>query len=168
MSNKTTLLLAVCTGIIFLVIGIGFISSSPQTEPKSQTQTKTAATEETLPSAAELRQQLTTETPTITTAITNALPTLEQNYTIERAKLYHKGEWYGAILQYKGSDTNNRDTLRIVLQKKDGSWILRTKTPGILVNRLDIPDAPQSMLNDINQPATLQGTETSPTITPGE
>lgn len=167
MKNKTTLVLLGCVILIFAVIGIGFIFSQPK-NPTPLPQKQPVTTKEILPSTAQLATKLLEEKPVISVALSTAFPTLEQNYSIEREALYHKGEWYGAILQYKGADTNNRDTLRIVMHKKDSSWTLRTKQPYLLVNKIDIPDAPVEMLDAINKPAPLAGTPTSPAITPSE
>lgn len=165
MSNKTTLLLSICVIIIFAVIGVGFGISTLQEQPKKE---PVVATEASLPSKETLRAQLASEQPLIDAALTTAFPNITALYTVERGALYHRGEWYGAILQYKGSDSLNRDTLRIVLQKKASHWQLRTSPPQPLVNKHDLPDAPLEMLDDINRPAPLAGTATSPAITPNE
>lgn len=165
MNNKTTIGLSVCVVIIFAVIGIGFITSRPA---PTQTPAPVVKNEDPLPNEAQLQLQLAGEQPAIHQAITTAFPTVSTDYTIDRAKLYHRGEWYGAILQYKGSDTINRDTLRIVLQKKNGTWIVRSSPPQILISKMDIPNAPNGMIDDLNKPAALPGTDTSPAITPGE
>lgn len=165
MTNKTTILLAACVIVIFGVIGIGFISSQPKAEPVPQKQAPKA---ESLPSEEQLKTKLVSERPAIESLLSTSFPTLTRDYSIERDTLYHKGEWYGAVLQYKGTDVNNRDSLRIVLYKKDAVWTLRTKQPQPLVSKLDIPDAPVEMLDAINKPAALTGTATSPSITPSE
>lgn len=164
MNNRTTILLFAIVIIIFAVIGVGFATSQPQAPAPTQPQ----RTEPPLPSTSELAQILSKEQPAITTSMQAKFPKLQKNYTIERAKLYHRGEWYGAILQYKGTEPTKRDTLRIVMQKKKGEWIVRTNPPQLLVNKIDIPEAPQSMLNDINKPAYLPGSTDSPAITPSE
>ena len=167
MNNKATIVLLACTIAIFAVIGIGFLSSN-KNEPKPAPTVKQSESSEKLPTRSELETLLTSETPAIQRAITATFPTLEQNYTIERSALYNTGDWYGTILQYKGSDVNNRDTLRIVLQKKNGEWVVRTPQPQPLVSHLELTDAPKGMLDDLNKPAPLAGTPTSPAITPSE
>lgn len=166
MKNKTTLLLGIGVLIIIGIIAAGFLFSRPAAPPPAQK--PTPQKQEPLPTTAELEVLLITEQPAITTLLIEQYPNISTDYTVDRAKLYHRGEWYGAILQYKGSDVNNRDTLRIVLQKKNGEWTTKTPIPKPLVNKQDIPDAPISILNDINRAAPLAGTATSPTITPGE
>ena len=165
--NKTTVALIACVVIIFGIIGIGFITSSQQQAPQPTVPQATPSVEKPL-SRSELEAQLTAELPMITATLARAFPTLGQKYTVERSTLYGRGEWYGAVLQYISTDTNNRDSLRVVLQKKNGAWTLRTSQPQLLVNKLDIEDAPAGMLDDINKPAPLSGTPTSPAITPSE
>ena len=115
MNNKTTAILASVVVVIFAVIGVGYITSQPAPQPEKQPATQTEAP---LPTAEELITKLQAEQPAIDTALVAALPQVSTLYTVERGKLYVRGEWYGAILQYKGTDTSNRDTLRIVMQKK--------------------------------------------------
>jgi hypothetical protein len=166
MSNKTTIWLLACTIAIFAVIGFGFLSSRETPEPTPR-QTTSQQESQSLP-IAELDARLLTETTRIQDVIVEKIPEVTDNYTIERARLYGDASWYGAILQYKGSDTLNRDTLRIVLKKKNDTWQLLTPNPQPLVNRVDIPNAPKGMLDDINKPAVLPGTPDSPQITPSE
>lgn len=166
MKNKTTLFLGISVLTIIGIIAAGFLFSQPA--PQQPVQKPTPQKQEPLPTAIELQALLAIEQPAITTLLNERYPNISTDYTVERASLYHRGEWYGAILQYKGSDVNNRDTLRIVLQKKNGNWVIKTPMPQLLVNKRDIPDAPISMLNDINRAAPLTGTETSPAITPDE
>lgn len=161
--NKTTLVMIAAVAGILCVIVFGFISSTPT--PSEQLSEKV---EKPLPSAVELEVKLSQEQSQIHAVLFTAVPQVQENYTLEREKLYLSGEWYGAILQYKGSDVNSRDTLRVVMQKRNEKWILRTVPPTILLNAIDLPDVPLSVLNDVNKPAMLAGTETSPTITPGE
>ncbi len=163
--SKTTPFMAACVVGIVVIIGVGFATSSPAPAPASQPhkQQPTPALSET-----ELTARLQREQPTINEALIATLPNVATLYTTERGKLYHTGEWYGAILQYKGTDAANRDTLRLVMQKKDGVWVVRTAPPQLLVNKHDIPEAPVAMLNDINRPAPLEGTDVSPFITPSE
>lgn len=165
MNSKTTWLLTGCVVVIFAIIGIGFLTANPQPQPAPQPVQQIEAT---LPSEAELQNRLALEQPAITAALQEALPKVELLYITERAKLYHRGEWYGAVLQYTGSDSNNRDTLRIVLYKKEGVWTVRTHPPQLLLNKHDLSDAPIDMLNDLNTPAPLSGTANSPVIIPGE
>lgn len=160
--NKTTRLLAIGAIVILGIIGIGFAASHTSAPPKQ------AVVEKIILSQDELAQLYTQEQTAIETTIHSTLPSLAENYTIERARLYDDGSWYGAILQYRGLDSNNRDTLRLVLQKKEKTWTLRTSPPQPLVSSIDLPEAPTTMLDDLNRPAFLIGTANSPAIAPAE
>lgn len=116
----------------------------------------------------ELAKKLTTEQPTITAVLSAAYPKSATDYTMSSAKLYDKGQWFGAILTYKGSDSMNRDTLRVLMQKKNGVWILRTTPPELLLSAKKYPDIPKSILQSINKPVSLPGTDNSPVINPAE
>lgn len=166
-NSKTTWLLAAATLVIFTVIGVGFITAAPRQQPPQAKHT-TVPKSNPLPNKQELEQKLTIEQPMIHAVLASSFPTITNLYTIEREALYDQGEWYGAILQYKGGDVNSRDTLRVVLQKKNSVWVVRTTPPQILVDKYDLSDAPTAMLDDINRPATLVGAGDSPTITPNE
>ncbi|MFZ1360817.1 MAG: hypothetical protein WAS27_02210 [Candidatus Saccharimonadales bacterium] len=168
MNNKTTLLLSGVVIVIIAIIGVGFVMSPRQTTAPHQsidvstTNTKTGLTRE------QLAKKLLDEQPLIHDVLTHEFPSLTTLYDIERETLYSDGSWYGSILQYKGDDINNRDTLRVVLQKKGGVWTVRTSPPQIIISLHSIPDAPHDMIDDINRPATLIGAGESPTITPDE
>lgn len=95
-------------------------------------------------------------------------PTLLSLYTFNDGKLYDRGQWYATTLTYKGSDTENRDTLRLVAEKQAGQWKLITTSIRPLVSRLTYPSIPRPVLDDINRQAYLPGTATSPEITPGQ
>ncbi len=163
MDNKTTWLLTGAIVAIFAVIGIGYATSQTSKQPI------TATTQpEPLPSKQALGDLLLKEQMSISAALTAQIANVNSLYTTEREQLYDKGQWYGAILQYKGTDSANRDTLRIVMHKQSGQWTVKTTPPQPLVSSIDLPDAPKAMLDDINRPAILLGTDTSPTINPGE
>lgn len=165
--NKSTLWLAIgCILVIAGGVGAGLLLTQDSSAPKQPEPAKTTALP--LPTDAELQAMLTREQPAIMAAIAKELPQLTSLYSLEREQLYHMGEWYGAVLQYKGDEPLNRDTLRMILEKKEGQWYLRTTPPQILLSRHDFPQAPVEMLNDLNTPAPLAGTDNSPAIIPGE
>lgn len=87
-------------------------------------------------------------------------------YTINPGKLYDRGDWYATTLTYIGSDRNNRDTLRLVMQKQSGMWKLITKLPQPLLSAVEYPQVPKAVLDDINKPVYLPGTDISPAIYP--
>jgi len=137
-------------------------ATAPHESTKSQVVTPTTKK---VDLAAKLQQEL----PTITAVITAAYPLISTDYTINNGKLYGDGQWFGTTLTYKGTDTANRDTLRLLLQKKDGSWVLRTTPPQPILSAKAFPDVPKDILQAINQPISLPaGSESSPEINVGE
>ena len=130
-------------------------TQSPKVEPVKQTKPLTKV---------ELEQKLVTELPAITTVLATAYPLIPTTYTIEQGQLFDKGQWFGTTLTYLGTDKDNRDTLRVVMEKKDGNWILLSKPPRPLLSAKDFPNVPVSILKKINQAVSLPGTDSSPTI----
>lgn len=164
MNNKNTTILASLTLIIVAIAVIaGFVASQPAA-PQNSPQTNDQQAKPTTLSSQQLATLLPAETLAINQAISLALPRLTDAYVISTGKLYAEGQWYGTTLMYKGSDEANRDTLRLLLQKKDGAWVVRTLPPQPLLNKHDLPDVPKNILQDINQPAPLPGTASSPAI----
>lgn len=100
----------------------------------------------------------------VTTLLATAYPKATTDYTMSSTKLDDSKKWFTAILTYKGQDTMNRDTLRVLAQKKDGEWILRTTPPEIILSVKKYRDVPEAILKSINKPVSLPGTDTSPTI----
>lgn len=166
MKDQSTMILGIiATGIVALVAMIGFLQHTTNTPPPAQPLAQASSpTLGTPKSEAELTALLQTELPSITTVIAAAYPDISTLYNIQTGKLYGQGQWYGTILTYRGPDTDNRDTLRLLLQKKDNQWLIKTTPPQPLLNVADYPDVPKKILQDLNQPAVLPGTETSPQI----
>lgn len=168
MSNKTTYILAVCTLFILVVsVGVGAFMTQPKSEPQPTVKQPTKSVEP-LPTKDELDKLLNEELPALSAALTAAYPIIPNEYIINRGKLYRSGEWYGTTLTYKGADVDNRDTLRVLMQKKGSTWVVRSTPPKPLLSSKVFTDVPKEILKDINQPAPLPGTATSPAITPGE
>jgi hypothetical protein len=71
-------------------------------------------------------------------------------YDVQKGKLYKQGEWYGTKLIYKGSDAFNSDTLRVVLHKVNGSWVVASDPPSISLSSILYPDIPTDVLSDVN------------------
>lgn len=162
MQNKTILLATATVLILGVAIGIGVATNQPS---KPAPAPKTAAKKEPpLPSQSDLDAQLETELPAITKAFYEAFPAASGLYAIDHGKLYHRGEWYGTTLTYTGPDGNNRDTLRVIMQKKDGGWVAITSPPQMMLSTAEYPNVPKSVLDDVNKPAPLPGTATSPAI----
>lgn len=153
--------------IILTAIGIiaacGAFTYGALTAPQQQTPVKQQTAVKQDPNS-----QLDKELETITLVLQSAYPKITTDYTISRGKLYDQGQWYGTTLTYKGTDTFNRDTLRVLMQKKDGIWTLRTTPPELLLSAKKYPDVPKSILQSVNQPVSLPGTADSPTINAGE
>lgn len=164
--------------IVFLsiVVGIGAVAYGAATAPKKQSVQPVAQsssiptpTPTTSPSVkVDLKVQLKAEQSTITGVILAAYPKIATDYTINPGQLFEEGQWYGTTLTYKGTDTMNRDTLRILLQKKEGIWLLRTTPPEPLLSAKKYPDVPKKVLQTINKAISLPGTDTSPTVNAAE
>lgn len=167
MNKQLKVILIVFTSII---VGIGAIAYGAATAPKQQiTSRSPSPSPSTAPVAKpDLTAQLKAEQPTITGVILAAYPKIATDYVINQGQLFEEGQWYGTTLTYKGTDTMNRDTLRLLMQKKQGVWILRTTPPEPLLSAAKYPDAPKKVLQTINKAISLPGTDTSPTISAGE
>jgi hypothetical protein len=97
------------------------------------------------------------EEAAIIKAMVAKYPEINTLYKIQPGKLYENGNWYGTTLYYKGTDKYNNDTLRIVLQKVSGAWIVKT-VPGIILSTYTYPDVPENVLKDVNAlPGAITG-----------
>lgn len=101
-----------------------------------------------------LNKILDGELGSIQGSILQKYPKVGQLYTIQRGKLYKKGEWYGTTLTYKGDVTGSNffqtDTLRLVLEKLNDQWIVKTTPPNILLNKYAYPGVPEDVLRNVN------------------
>lgn len=70
-------------------------------------------------------------------------------YRLE-GRLYHFGGWYGAKLVYTGSDAFNSDSLRVVLQNKNGVWQVVTDPPNISLSKFIYKSVPRDILKSVN------------------
>lgn len=111
-------------------------------------------------SDAELSKLLQSEEPAILTVINQKYPNLAAQYSVNKGRLYGDGTWYGTTLNYQGQDTMNRDTLRVLVQKVSGAWIVRTTPPEIILSKAKYPDVPIEILKTINLPISLPGNDT--------
>ena len=152
--------------IAALIVGIGAIGYGAATAP--QPTTKRATTTVKQRSSSELDTQLKIEQPTITSVLTAAYPKVATDYEMNQGQLFDQGEWYGTTLTYKGADSMNRDTLRVLMQKKQGVWVLRTAPPQPLLSTVEFPDVPKSVLQTINKAISLPGNDTSPAVSANE
>lgn len=141
--------LLIVIGIAIILIGsFVFGAMSTTQQPKQNVESSKTPDQ---PAPISLEQQLTTELPQITETLLSAYPKISTDYTIENASLYDKGQWFGAVLRYKGADNTNRDSLRVLLQKEKNTWKLRTTPPRILLSSKEYPDVPKDILIDINK-----------------
>lgn len=165
--NKDLKTFLIILGVIF-VAGAS-IAYGALTAPKKQATLTVTVSKPTIPSASptaspkptadQLEKMRDTELPTIKTVITTAYPLVATDYIINKGALFDRGQWYGTTLSYHGKDMMNRDTLRVLLQKKDGVWTLRTKPPVPLLSVEAFPDVPKDILKAINQPISLPSTD---------
>jgi hypothetical protein len=141
-----------------LFVSAGSVAYGAMTAPKPAPIVQTVKSL----SSAELTAQLKEDEPTIIGVLTANYPSIKTDYLINSGKLYDQGEWYGTTLTYKGADSMNRDTLRVLMQKKQGIWTLRTTPPQILLSTKEFPDVPKSVLQSINKAISLPGTDATP------
>ncbi len=147
-----------------LLIGGGSLALGAMTAPTPQAeQQKQSASEQRAPQKSEEPRKPVAETvESATIAVLNELKARypkTADYAMHGARLYKDGAWFGATLTYQGADTMNRDTLRVLAQKKDGRWILRTTPPEQLLSSNKYGDAPNDVLKSINAPVSLPGTD---------
>jgi len=162
--NKDMKLLAGIIAAIFIAGGslaYGALTAKQPSSPQTNTMSTQKMNKE------DLAKQLAIERPTIDIVMRAAYPKISSEYTVGPGQLFDEGRWFGATLTYKGSDIDNRDTLRILMQKKDGLWIVRTTPPEPLLSRKKYPDVPVDILRTINKPVSLPaGAANSPVINP--
>ena len=91
------------------------------------------------------------EQQAIETALTAAYPAVATDYTPKHGTLYHRGEIYGAILIARDQSGDNADTLRVLMEKKDGNWIMRSKPPVPVLSAPLYPSISRDILADINR-----------------
>lgn len=142
-----------------IIIGGGAFLYGALTAPQGDSQPTQSNTP--TPSSTPVKKTFEQERETILAALATKYPDLTKDYTISKGKFYKDGALYGTTLTYKGSDTMNRDTLRVLMQKKDGVWILRTTPPEPLLSKQNYSDIPVEVLRDINKAVSLPGTDTS-------
>lgn len=159
-----------------IVVGGAAFSYGAMTAPKKNqppTQVITQKTESPEPSKSPTPKKLSPEEkmqielPKIEKILVEKYPKIATDYTINKGQLFEDGKWFGTTLTYKGTDIDNRDTLRVLMEKKDGDWILRTTPPQPILSVKEFPDVPKSILQIINKPISLPaGAANSPAINP--
>jgi len=95
-------------------------------------------------------QKLTNENKkAIDSAILGSNSKISNFYTIKNEAVLEKGDWAIAALVFNGAGTDlNRDTLKVVLEKKNSKWVVKCK-PMISISKYDC-SAPQNILNKAN------------------
>lgn len=155
---KIMLLILLSLLVTGLLLTYGALTAPNKSTPPQQQKT----------SEKQLRDRLTGEIQTITAVLLTAYPKINIDYTIGDSKLYGEGQWFGTTLTHTGADKDNRDTLRVLMQKKDGIWIIRSTPPEPLLSVKKYPDVPRDILIAINKPVSLPAGDNSPAITSGE
>ena len=89
------------------------------------------------------------ELPAILKSISNKYSNIGL-YDIKPGEIYNNGSWYGTTLVYKGGDVFNSDTLRIVLHKEGGVWVVKTDPPDIVLSKFRYNNIPEAVLNKVN------------------
>lgn len=100
-------------------------------------------------STAKLGSLVNGELGAINTALGSKYPQINL-YQIYTGKLYHWADWYGTILVYKGGYGPYADTLRVVLAKENGVWVVKTDPPDISLSKYIYSDVPVDILRDVN------------------
>lgn len=91
----------------------------------------------------------TAKIKSIHSAIKKYYPNVEKNYTIQKGKLHHYGEWYTATLVYKKAYSFDSDILRIILKETPTGWEV-AGTPNITLDRFTNPTIPVDILRQVN------------------
>lgn len=164
--------------ILSIIVGGSAFTYGALTAPKKeQTNQQVTVSKKPSPSATpepskepkklDLNEQLTLEESTIIAVLVEKYPKISTDYVVNKGQLFDKGQWYGTTLTYKGSNIDNRDTLRVLMYKKDDIWTLKTTPPRPILSAKDFPDAPKTILQIINKPISLPaGAANSPAINP--
>lgn len=93
-----------------------------------------------------LAKLLTSEQQAINDAISQALPSALDQYSLSKPQLYLHGEWFGAAFVPKDP---NHDILKLVVRKKNGVWELALNPPTITASKSMNPDIPPEVLDDV-------------------
>lgn len=75
-------------------------------------------------------------------------PTLETNYTVSKDGLFMLGDWYGAVLK---PVSPNMDTLRVILESRNGSWTVAVRQPDISIGEPSNPKIPAAVVEAADQ-----------------
>lgn len=98
----------------------------------------------------ELASLLPKEKQTIDRTIMKTYPSLGGIFVINGGKLFKHGEWYATTLTSKSTSNSDNDTLRIILEKKNGNWDVITKPPDLVISNMKYPDVPKDVIKSTN------------------
>jgi hypothetical protein len=70
-------------------------------------------------------------------------------YSIQKGKLYHYGDWYSTTLTYKQDYNEVSDTLTVIVKKTPQGWNIAAD-PNITFDKLNNPTIPVDILDEIN------------------
>ncbi|QHN42254.1 hypothetical protein GII36_00020 [Candidatus Mycosynbacter amalyticus] len=91
------------------------------------------------------------EQQVIESTLIAAYPKVATDYDIRHGKLYHLGEVYGASLVMRDQSNDNADILHVLMEKKNGSWIILSKPPMPILSAPLYPSISRNILVDINR-----------------
>lgn len=95
----------------------------------------------------ELKSMLVSEQALINQTFNSKYSNAAAGYTVQNGQLFRRGEWFGAVLVPAGA---TQDTLRFVMQKRDGKWAIATDPPEIILSSPVYPDIPKEILQAVN------------------
>lgn len=98
-----------------------------------------------------LDQLLIGEQSAIQSALYSKYPQAQSDYELRSGRLYHRGELYGAILVARDQMGDNADTLRVMLQKDERGWQVRSLPPMPILSAPLYPSIDRAVLSDINR-----------------
>lgn len=106
-------------------------------------------------SSGYLEGLLADESGSINAAIMKKYPEAGVRYTIQSGKLFGNGDWYGTTLVYKTENLRPQDlfkvdSLRIILKKEGGAWVVKTDPPDISLSKYTYPAIPEDILSEVN------------------
>ncbi|MEI6481542.1 MAG: hypothetical protein WCO19_04540 [Candidatus Saccharibacteria bacterium] len=98
----------------------------------------------------KLTALLEIEQPNIKDTLLKNYPSINALYRVAPGKLLDHGDWYITTLIPLSQEPSNSDNLKVVIQKKNTSWVLVTKPPDIVISKLRYPNIPKNILDEAN------------------
>ena len=97
-------------------------------------------------SGQKLQDLLISEQVLIDQEFNSRYPNKPAGYSVSNGQLFMRGEWYGALLV----SSSGQDSLRFVMQKRDGKWTGATDPPEIVLSAVVYPGIPKEILQAVN------------------